>query len=125
MTVAALLMGLVKLGFTTSVILIGRHVLGLDIATLQTLAFVTLVFGGQAVVYVVRERSWLWSSLPSTWLLLASAVDIGLAATLAGSGVLMKPLPVPGLIAVALATIAFALVLDILKVRLMRRLVRL
>jgi H+-transporting ATPase len=125
MTVAALLMGLVKLGFTTSVIGIGRHVFDLDIATLQTLAFVALVFGGQAVVYVVRERSWLWSSPPSTWLLLASAVDVGLAAALAGSGMLMKPLPVPGLMAVALAATAFALVLDILKVRLMRKLVRL
>ena len=32
-------------------------------------AFVTLVFGNQAVLYVLRERRRMWSSKPSNWVL--------------------------------------------------------
>jgi H+-transporting ATPase len=34
----------------------GKYLLGLDIETLQTLVAVNLLFSGQAVFYVSRER---------------------------------------------------------------------
>lgn len=122
MTKAAVVLGLIKLAFTTYMILIVWKVCGFDIQTLQTLAFVTLVFGSQAVMYVLRDRTHLWISRPSLWLLLASFGDIALAAILASGGILMAPLSLFTLLAIALATVLFAIVLDVIKRPLMRSL---
>lgn len=46
----------------------------------RALAAVTLVFGGQAVLYVVRERRRLWSSRPSLWLIASSVADVSIVA---------------------------------------------
>ena len=114
-TAAALVLGTFKLAFSATVLAIGIYGLGLDPRELQTLAFVTLVVGAQAVLYVVRERRHLWSSRPSHWVFAASAADIAIAAILAWSGTMMAPLPL-GLLAAVIATAAgFALVLDRVK----------
>ena len=91
-TAAALVLGACKLGFSTATLAIGKFRLGFGPAELQTLAFVTLVFGNQAVLFVLRERRHLWSSRPSNWILASSAVDIAIVAALALSGTLMAPL---------------------------------
>jgi H+-transporting ATPase len=44
---------------------IGRFELGLDNDTLRTLTVITLVFRGQAVFHVSRERLHLWSLGPA------------------------------------------------------------
>ena len=82
---------------------------------MQTLAFVTLVFGNQAVLYVVRERRPMWSSRPSHWVLASSVIDIGIVSTLALSGTLMEPLPVRVIAALFVAAIGFAFILDRIK----------
>jgi H+-transporting ATPase len=84
-------LGVCKLGFSTAIVAFGKYRLGPG--ELQTLAFVTLVFGAQAVLYAVRERRQLWSSRPRHWVLLASAADIAIVSVLALSGILMAPLP--------------------------------
>jgi len=101
--------------FTTSVLALGKFWLGLLPGELQTLAFVALVFGNQAVMYVVRERRHMWSSRPSGWVLSSSAVDITIASLLALSGTLMEPLPGHLIVIVLIATIGFALLLDEVK----------
>ena len=53
-TTAAPLAALLVL-FSLSVLLTGRNVLSLSVPQIQTLAFLTLVFGGQGTVYLVRE----------------------------------------------------------------------
>ena len=99
---------------------IGKYFLGLGIETLQTLSIVTLIFSGQAILYVVRERRHLWRSRPSIWLVAASAADVLIIATLATHGILMKPLPV-GVVAVIFgAAVAFGLLLDQIKVPIFR-----
>jgi H+-transporting ATPase len=97
----------------------GSARLGLDPGQLQTLAFVTLVFGSQALLYVLRERRHLWSSRPGVWVLAASTVDVTLVSVLALSGVLMDPLPWGVLLAALAAAGAFALVLDQIKLAVM------
>ena len=62
-------------------------------AELQALAFVTLVFGNQALPYVLPERHHLWHSRPSIRIPASSAVDIGFVVTLASVGILMGALP--------------------------------
>lgn len=114
-TAAGMILGLCKLGFSSAALAFGKYQLGLDQGELQTLAFITIVFGAQAVLYVVRERRHLWSSLPGAWIPAASAVDVGLVAALAGSGTLMAPLAWRLLAGLFFAAIGFALVLDQVK----------
>jgi len=83
---------------------------------------VTLIFAGQAILYVVRERRHLWSSRPSTWLMVASATDLLIIATLATRGILMHPLPTAVVAILFGAAVAFGFLLDLIKVLLFRRL---
>ena len=111
-TLAAIVLGVCKLCFSTGILVVGKFQLGLRAGELQTLAFVTLVFGSQGLLYVVRERRRLWSSKPGNWALAASTVDIVIASTLAWSGTLMMPLAWPVMVVVFAAVVGFALVLD-------------
>jgi H+-transporting ATPase len=118
-TTAAVVLGACKLGFSTAMLAIGKFQLGFSPGELQTLAFVTLVFGSQALLYVLRERRRMWSSKPSNWVLAASATDIAIVSLLALSGTLMEPLAWPVMAAVFTAAIGFALILDQIKLLVM------
>jgi H+-transporting ATPase len=83
---------------------------------------VTLVFSGQAVFYVARERQHLWGSRPGRWLIVSSIVDLTIIGLLSTNGLLMKTLPVLVVSGVAVMAIILALVLDGVKVALFRRL---
>jgi H+-transporting ATPase len=96
--------------------------MGFAIEPLRTLAFVAIVFGNQATTYTNRERRRLWSSRPSYWLAASSVADILIAAVLAIGGIAMAPLPALVVTAVLAAAMAFAVVLDFVKVPLFRRL---
>ena len=114
-TFAAIVLGLSKLTFSTSLLAFGKFRLGLSALELQTLAFVTLVFGNQAVLYVLRERRPMWASRPSHWVLASSAIDIAIVLALALSGTLMEPLPARVIVAIFVAAIGFAFILDRIK----------
>jgi H+-transporting ATPase len=114
-TAAAVVIGVCKLGFSTAMLTMGAFRLRLGAAELQTLALVTLVFGNQALLYVLRERQHMWSSWPSSWVLASSALDIALVSLFALSGVMMEPLNVHVLAANLLAAAGFALILDWIK----------
>jgi H+-transporting ATPase len=117
---AAVLLGACKLAFSTAVLAVGTFHFALGPGALQTLAFVTLVFGSQALLYVIRERRPMWRSRPGAWVLAASAADIAIVSVLALSGTLMAPLPWRALVAVFVAAAGFALILDLIKLRLMQ-----
>src|SRR5574337_1331563 len=121
MLIGSLLAALVLiLSFT--VFFVGRDVLGLKLAELQTLVFVMLVATGQGNVYLVRERGPFWRSRPSRWLIVSSVVDLVVVTAMATTGILMTPvsLTLIGLLLVVVA--AYLLVLDRLKVHVFRRL---
>jgi H+-transporting ATPase len=122
LTIVGIIMGVVDLGFCIAILATGHFVLGLGTTALQTLTVVTLVFSGQAIFYVARERRHLWSSRPGPWLIASSFVDIVLFSTLAILGILMTRLP--GLVVVGVfgAAIILALMLDAVKIVLFRRL---
>jgi len=119
-TAAALVLGALKLAFSTAVLAYGTFHLALDASNLQTLALVTLVFGAQALLYVVRERRSLWSSKPSGWVIGASVLDIAIVSSLALSGTLMAPLSWRLVLTVLASAVALALVLDRLKLWLLQ-----
>lgn len=115
-TAAALVLGLCKLGFSTAMLATGKIELGLGQGQLQTLAFVTLVFGNQAVLYVVREKRHMWRSMPSAWVVTSSIADVVVVSILALYGVLMEPLPWRMVMVAFVAAAGFALILDQIKV---------
>jgi H+-transporting ATPase len=122
LTIAGVVLGLFDLVFCVVCFATGKFALGLDVATLRTLTVVTLVFSGQAVFYVARERLHLWSSLPGKWLIVSSAVDLSIVSLLAINGVLMAPLPIAILAGIFAAAIVLAFLLDAVKTALFRRL---
>jgi H+-transporting ATPase len=117
---AAPLAGLLVL-FSLSVIVVGRNILSLSIEQIQTLAFLTLVFGGQGTVYLVRERRHFWNSRPSRWMLLSSAVDLIIVSLLAMKGILMAPLSPSIVGGLALAVVSYLFTIDSLKIAIFRR----
>jgi H+-transporting ATPase len=121
-TVAAFVLGLAKLGFTTAVLAVGRFRLGLDTGALQTLTFVAVAYGNQATLYVLREARRFWSSMPGPWLLAASMVDVAIVSTLASCGVFMEPLPIGLLAALLAGALGFAVLLDQIKQPVMSKL---
>jgi len=121
LTIVGLAMGTCLLAFCTGVLAIGVFELKLATGALQTLAFVTMVFSSQATIYVVRERQHFWRSRPSPWVAIASLFDILIASTLAVGGFAMTPLPAAVVAGILAAAAVFTLVLDAVKVPLLRR----
>ena len=97
-----------------------KFFLGLDLGTLRTFTAATLVFSGQAVLYVARDRRHIWSSRPGTLLVACSVMDVGLMTTLADRGILMAPLHLAVLACLLASAAVFALVLDGVKTTLFR-----
>ena len=120
-TGAGVVLGFCDLVFCIGVLAMGKYGLGLGLEALRTLSIVTLIFSGQATLYVVRERRHLWSSLPSPWLIVASIADLFIIGTLATRGTLMTPLPVALIVAILAAIAVFALLLDLIKIPVFRR----
>lgn len=113
-------LALAWLAFSLAVVFAGRHLVHLALAPLQTLAFLVLVFGGQANVYLVRERRHFWRSRPSLWMLGATTADLLFVTTLAVEGVLMAPVAPAVVGTLLVAVMGFMTVLDLGKVVLFR-----
>ena len=116
LTWAGVLMGVGELIYCAAALSYGWLVMHLPIVTLQTMAFVVIVFGNQATTYCNRVRGPLWSTRPGRWVVAASIIDIGLAAALAGSGTAMAVLPLKLIIVLLLIAVAFTILLDLVKV---------
>ncbi len=99
-----------------------RDFLGMALPQLQTLVFLTLVFTGQGMVYLVRERRHFWNSAPSRWMVLSSIADLAVVVTLSARGILMAPLGAEVIAVVMLASAAYLIALDFAKVRILGRL---
>ncbi len=99
----------------------GRNILGLPLPQLQTLVFIMLVFTGQGMIYLIRERSHFWDSAPSKWMLLGSLFDIILVSFFAIKGILMAPLPITVVGIALLASVIYLIGLDFIKVPMFRK----
>lgn len=121
LALAALVIAVPWLLVAFATVAIGRDVLGLSLASTQTLAFVMLVATGQATVYLVREPGHLWTSPPSWWLALTSLADLVIVAVLATTGILMAPVPFPDVVGLIGAVGVLTLALDTIKAPLLRQ----
>ncbi|MGD0847281.1 HAD-IC family P-type ATPase [Bradyrhizobium sp.] len=121
LTIVGIVLGLFDLAFCAGLLSFCSLVLHLDIDTLRTMTLVTLAFNGQAVFYVVRERRRLWSSRPSTLVVVSSVLNIAIIGTLALGGILMAPLAPSIAAGILAAAIVLALIMDQVKVWLFAR----
>jgi H+-transporting ATPase len=122
LTLAGAMMGVGELLFCTAVLACGKYGMHMDLNTLRTLAFVTVVFGNQATTYNNRERRRLWASRPSGWVVISSVADILIATTLAVAGIAMTPLPMHSILGILAGAAVFAVLFDLVKVPAFRRL---
>ena len=121
-TLTGAVLGFVTLTYYVSALVVGHYEMRLDILHLRTFAIVTLVFGGQAILYVVRERRHFWNSRPSNWLMFSSVLDVLLISVLASRGILMTALPLSDIGCLAISATLFTFLLDAVKVPVVRRL---
>ncbi len=120
--VGSLVMAVPLLGFSFGVFYVGRDLLHLDLAALQTLVFVMLVLTGQATVYLVRERRHFWSSKPSRWMIASTLADIVVITLLATLGLLMAKIGVALVAGTLGAAFLYMLCVDQLKIWIFERL---
>jgi len=122
LTIAGAFMGISELLFCTTVLAVGKFRLGFGIESLQTLAFLLIVFGNQATMYTNRTRQCLWSTRPSSLLVLSSVADLLIASTMAYRGIAMAPLPLLVMGGTLAGAVVFAFMVDIAKVPVFNRL---
>jgi H+-transporting ATPase len=122
LTMAGVVMGICQLAFCAGVLAVGKFVLDLGIGALRTLAFATLVFSSQAMIYAIRGRRRLWGPGPSLWLPASSAADILTTSVLTVGGIAMTPLPALVVIGTLAATAALAFALALAKLPVFARL---
>ena len=103
-----------------SVLYYARVHLELSLPELQTLVFLLLAFTAQSNVYILRERSYFWHSLPSKWLLLSSVFAIATVIAMATSGILMAALPISLILKLLLLVVLYLFISDFAKVYLYR-----
>jgi H+-transporting ATPase len=115
-TSAGVVLGFCFLAFCTAILAVGKFKLGLGVEELKTLTVVSIVYGSQATIYVIRGRRHLWGLRPTIWLVLSSAADLLIISTLAIGGIVMAPLPVAVVACEFVAAIVFGLVLDVVKI---------
>ena len=116
------LMGVALLAFCAGVMLVGVDVLHLGPAALRTLTFLAIVFGSQATIYAIRDRTGWWGARPSTWLIASSVADVAAAAALAIIGIAMTSLPVAVVAATLAAAVLFAVLATAVKRPVFKRL---
>ncbi len=122
LTMAGTVMGVCLLTFCSAVLAVGKFAMNLQLQALQTLAFITLVFGSQAVLYAIRDRRHLWGLRPSLWVIISSAADILIASILALGGFGMTVLPAALVAGTLTMAAVFALLLDVVKLPVFSRL---
>jgi len=93
----------------------GIYLLHLPLAQLQTLSFVTLVFGSQVMIYTVRSHPHIWSIRPSAWVAACTCADVAAASAMAIFGIAMAKLPYILVAETLAAACVFLLVLDVVQ----------
>lgn len=122
LTLASVIIGVCDLLFCISVFAFGKFHLLLELDPLRTLAMVALVFGGEASLYAIRERRRIWSSCPSLWVIVSSLGDLLIISVLATYGIAMSPLSIFVVGGTLVAAVAFAFILDYVKIYVFNRL---
>jgi H+-transporting ATPase len=115
LVLATIPLALFKLLFLIGVIATGAFRLDMSPGQLQTLTFILLVFAGQGMLFVLRERGRMWRSRPSLLLMLFSFTDVVIVSAVAIFGFLTPPIQPTTVLVLFGATVLFVLVIDQVK----------
>lgn len=121
LTLAAIPLGAVKLAYAMTILAFGWFWLKLDTESMRSLTFLTLVLAGQATSLVLRERDHVWHSRPAPVMIGAMATAAIVATSFAWAGWFMMPLPGWVVLSLYGTSLCFGLVLDAVKVAMLRR----
>jgi H+-transporting ATPase len=99
----------------------GWKLLNLSGPALDTLIFLGLVFSGHANIFLVREKAYLWNSMPSTPLLIAEFGGIILSILMAFYGWLIAPVSLGIILYMVIFTLIYMVLLDLIKVPILRK----
>ncbi|MHB1697030.1 MAG: plasma-membrane proton-efflux P-type ATPase [bacterium] len=99
----------------------GWKLLNLSGPGLDTLIFLGLVFSGHANIFLVREKSYLWNSMPSKPLLIAEFGGIILSILMAFYGWLIAPVSLGVILYMVIFTLIYMVLLDFVKVPILRK----
>ena len=123
LTMAGVVMGVCLLAFCTGVLAVGRFGMDLGTEALQNAGLRRpRVRQPSDDLRHSRTPAHLWGSRPSLLLAVSSIVDIAIASTLAIGGIAMTPLPALLVAGTFAGAVAFAFVLDFVKVPVFARL---
>ena len=103
------------------VAVLARHCLEVSWQQLQTIVFLMLVLTGYANVFLVRERRSFWASQPGSWLIVSLAGGTIVSVIVSARGILMAPIPVWQIAALAAVAAVYLLLVDRLKVLVLSR----
>jgi H+-transporting ATPase len=112
LTYASLVIGALLAVQGICAIFIAQNLLGLDYGHMQTFVLLTLVFTSQFRVLIVRERGWMWGSMPGKLLLTSTG---GTTVLFFLMGIFGFIIPSLGLMETAMAlaySLVFTLILD-------------
>lgn len=122
MVIPSLALALPLLMLVFGIYWFGRDLLHLSVAQQQTLSFITLVFVGQGVIYLMREQGHFWASRPSNWMIVISALVLVIGSLAALLGIFMQAIPLAAAVTAFLGVVGALVLLDFLKVWMFGRL---
>lgn len=105
------------LGLSFFILWTANQFFHLSIFELRTLIFLTLVFTGQATIYLVRERKHFWHSLPSSWMIVCSLLDITIVSIMATNGFLMTEISINLMLGLLAIVVIYFIFLDFIKIK--------
>jgi len=109
-TRASVFVGMIFFAIELIVFFAGMKMFGLDLAGMQTLMLLSLVYTGQLGIYIVRERGHFWQSWPHKYVALTLWFAIVLVSLMGAYGLGMVKLP-SGEIAATFAICAVAILI--------------
>ena len=104
------------LAYIFGVYLAGWKLFNLSGGELDAVIFLGLVYSGHANIFLVREKSYLWNSMPSKPLLAAEFGGIVLATLMAAFGWLIAAIPLIIILYIVVFTLIYMILLDFVKV---------
>ncbi|MCL5281041.1 MAG: cation-transporting P-type ATPase [Planctomycetes bacterium] len=120
-TMASLLLGVLLVAEGLVTVAVGRWYFHLDLARLQSLVMLMLVFTSQFKILIVRDRRHFWSSRPGKTLLVSAILTVAAFAVLGVYGSIIPPLTVRPLLFALLFSAGFTLLMDFPKYRVFQR----
>jgi H+-transporting ATPase len=111
----SLVVGVLKLTLSLFVMWTGIVFFGVQNTAIVSLAFAIQVFGAQALMFALRDRRAIWSSVPGRWIWLSGVANTLLCVLVVNMGVLARPIGTAEIVMTGLAAAGLFVVFEVTK----------